>query len=179
MPKPDDKQTVYEGRHLSMIQRGKWEYATRNTPKSVVGIVAITEDNRVVFVEQYRPPAGCQVIELPAGLVGDLQDQSDESALESAQRELLEETGYTARHWTHLGASYSTPGLTDESIELYLAEGLEKQHEGGGIEGESITLHEIPLEEIVPWLTQRGMRTDLKLLAGLYLADEHRQSKGS
>jgi len=175
MPEPDDKQTVYEGRHLSMIQRGRWEYATRNTPKSAVGIVAITNDNRVVLVEQYRPPVDCRVIELPAGLVGDLPDQGDEQALDSAQRELLEETGYTAQHWTHLGAGYSTPGLTDESIELYLAEGLEKQHAGGGVEGESITTHEIPLEGIVPWLTTRGVQIDLKLLAGLYLAEQHRR----
>lgn len=175
MPQPDEKQTVYKGRHLSMIQRAGWEFATRNTPSGAVGIVAITEDNRLVLVEQYRPPVDCRVIELPAGLVGDLQDQSDESALESAKRELLEETGYTAKHWTHLGAGYSTPGMTDESIELYLAEGLEKQQAGGGDESESITLHEIPLVEVVPWLTERGLLTDLKLLAGLYLAEQHRR----
>jgi 8-oxo-dGTP pyrophosphatase MutT (NUDIX family) len=86
--------SVYEGRHLSMFNRGGWEYAKRNTARPAVGIVAVTDDGKVVLVEQHRPPVGRNVIELPAGLSGDIAGSEEETLLEAAQRELLEETGY-------------------------------------------------------------------------------------
>lgn len=51
----DEKpKTMWEGRHLSILARGKWEYATRNTGRPAVGIVAVTADSKVVLVEQFR-----------------------------------------------------------------------------------------------------------------------------
>ena len=58
MSKELDVSTVYRGRHLSMARRGHWEFATRNTNKPAVGIVAVTDAGKVVLVEQYRPPVG-------------------------------------------------------------------------------------------------------------------------
>lgn len=177
MSQPDGRKTVYQGRHLLMVEQDRWEFATRNKITRVVAIVPVTDDGRVVLVEQFRPPVGRTVMELPAGLVGDQEDHSEETILEAAQRELLEETGYTAQHWTKLGQGYSTPGLTDESIELYLAEGLAKQHLGGGDESEQITIHKIPFEEFCRWLTQKNAMADLKSLAGLLLAERHRSNR--
>ncbi len=66
-----DVETVCEGRFLRLVKRGRWEYATRKTVTGVVAIVAMTADDKVIIVEQGRPPAGGRVIELPAGLAGD------------------------------------------------------------------------------------------------------------
>lgn len=173
MAEIDGQETVWAGCHLSMIKRGNWEYATRNTAKSAVGIVAVTDDRRVVLVEQYRPPVHATVVELPAGLAGDVAGAEDESLVEAARRELFEETGYEARRWTELGGGFSTPGLTDESILLFLAEELEKVGPGGGDENESITIHEVPLDGVNAWLTASELQADLKVFAGLHFADDY------
>ena len=173
MPQQNESTTVYTGQHLSMARRGRWEYATRNTNRPAVGIVAITDAGNVVLVEQYRPPVGRRVIELPAGLAGDIAGSEDEALLEAAQRELMEETGYTARRWTELGSGYSSPGLTDESIVLFLAEDLEKHGAGGGDENEDISIHEVPLADVSRWLSQHEGCVDLKLLAALFMVERH------
>lgn len=167
---PLESRTVYAGRYLSMVERGGWEFAQRKTGIAAVGIVAITDDDCVLLVEQYRPPVDCHVIELPAGLSGDTAGAENESLLDAARRELREETGYHASRWTELGQCYSSPGLTDESIVLFLAEGLTKQGEPGGDETESITVHEVPVQRVMQWLTERQATVDLKLLAGLFAA---------
>lgn len=165
--------TVYVGRHLSMRDRGGWEYAARNTARPAVGIVAVTDAGDVVLVEQHRPPVNQRVIELPAGLSGDVAGNEHEALLEAAKRELLEETGYVADRWTELMSGYSSPGLTDESITLFLAEGLKREGPGGGDHYEDIAIHEVPLTEVLPWLRRRDAMADLKLLAGLLAAGEH------
>jgi ADP-ribose pyrophosphatase len=159
-----------------MRSRGGWEYATRNIARPAVGIVAVTDAGDVVLVEQHRPPVGRKVIELPAGLSGDIVGQEDEALLEAAKRELLEETGYVAERWTELLAGYSSPGLTDESITLFLAEGLQQAGPGGGDPSESITVHEVPLDDVLAWLNSKSAVADLKLLAGLFAASEHLRS---
>jgi ADP-ribose pyrophosphatase len=156
-----------------MLRRGQWEFATRNTKRPAVGIVAITDAGKVVLVEQYRPAAGTRVVELPAGLSGDIAGAEDEALLEAAKRELLEETGYVAEEWTELGSGFTSPGLTDESIVLYLAHGLTKQADGGGDSSEQIALHEVAIEDVLPWLHQNNVPIDLKLMAGLYAARPH------
>lgn len=169
-----NNEVLYAGKHLILHRVGKWEYATRPVKQPAVGIIAITDDEQVVLVEQFRPPVGEHVIELPAGLTGDVAGSEHESLLESAKRELLEETGYQAARWTELTRGYSSPGLTDELIVLFLAEGLSKTAQGGGDSNESITVHEIPLDEVLDWLANRGAKVDLKLLAGLFAAQKHR-----
>ena len=178
MPKPNERTTLFAGRFLSMVARGHWEFVTRNTTQPAVGIVAITDAGKMVLVEQYRPPVGRSVVEIPAGLVGDIAGAEDEALVEAATRELLEETGYAAKHWTELSFGYSSPGLTDESIVLFLAEGLEKQGPGGGDESERITVHELAPGEILKWLQKNDKQADLKLFAGLFAAQEHLNRQG-
>jgi ADP-ribose pyrophosphatase len=169
--------SLYSGRHLSLVARGKWEFARRNTNRPAVGIVAITDDEKVILVEQRRPAVDGTLMELPAGLAGDIAGAEHEPLVEAAQRELLEETGYTADRWTELVSGYSSPGLTDEMIVLYLAEGLTKVTAGGGDASESIVVHEVPLTGVLTWLAQGGHRADMKLLAGLYAAEREREAR--
>ena len=166
-----DPVTAFEGRFLRVVKRGNWEFATRTNATGVVAIVALHDDGRIVLVEQHRPPANASVIELPSGLAGDTGD--NESLLSAAKRELEEETGYTARHWTRLLTSLSSAGLTDEAITFYLAKGLCKTGAGGGCGSESIKVHEVPLRSLPSWLesvAESDRKIDMKLLAGVYAA---------
>ena len=85
-----------------------------------VGVVALTDTNDVLLVQQYRHPYGAVLTEIPAG-----KREPGEPPLVTGQRELAEETGYTAAQFTPLGTVYPTPGYCDEVIHLYLATGLQ------------------------------------------------------
>ena len=87
------------------------------------------------------------MIELPAGLIGD-EDGAGESPRTAAERELLEETGYTARNWRDLGEFATSPGMSAETFHLFLATGLDQVGEGGGTAHEKITVHRVPLTKI-------------------------------
>lgn len=176
MAQPSERETLYAGQHLTMVRTGTWEFASRNIKKPCVGIVAITDTGNVVLVEQHRPPIGRTSIEIPAGLSGDIEGAEDESLVEAAKRELLEETGYSAQKWTEIGSGYSSPGLTDESVVLFLARGLEKVSAGGGDDSEDIVVHEVGIDEVSRWLDQKGHAADLKLLAGIFLAKQEMSS---
>jgi len=170
---------VWRGRHLAVAERDGWEYVTRNTNRPAVGIVALTSGRKVVLVEQFRRPIGHSLVELPAGLIGDTPGAEQESPLAAARRELLEETGYTAARWTELTSAYSSPGLTDERLVLFLAEELAKTGAGEGDGSEQITLQEVPLGGVMDWLHQRRQPADLKLLAALYAAEQHLRRAGA
>lgn len=86
-----------------------------------VAVVALTDDDEVVLVDQYRATIDDYLVEIPAGM----RDKSGEPDLETAKRELEEETGYRAREWRPLGRMLSTPGVSSGWVELYLATGLE------------------------------------------------------
>lgn len=164
---------LHRGKHLQLIAHGHWEYAARTIASGAVGIVAVTPDRRMLFVEQFRIPVGRRVIEIPAGLVGDSPEVAGEPLLAAAQRELLEETGYESDTWSLLIEGYSSPGLTDEAVTLFLAADARQTGSGGGDESESIVVHEVPLADADDWLAERmaaGDGADLKLLAALYLA---------
>jgi len=170
-------QTLYQGRWLSLCQRGRWEYVERNNPGGAVIIVAVTPDDRVLFVEQYRVPIRQFTIEMPAGLVGDLAGQEQESALLAAQRELEEETGWRCGRVAFIHAGPSSSGMSTESIAFVRAFDLVRVGPGGGDETENIVVHEVPRREAGAWLFARaaeGYSIDPKLFAGLWFL-EHTQ----
>ena len=96
-----------------MYDRDGWEYVSRSRGRNVVGIVAVTADDELVLVEQFRPPVNNRVLELPAGLVAD--EDAEEDPLNAARRELLEETGYVSDSWFHFATGLSSSGLSDPS----------------------------------------------------------------
>ncbi len=164
-------QTLFNGRFLKLCRRGSWEFVERTNPNGAVIIVALTEENRLLLVEQYRTAIDARTIEMPAGLIGDEIHQQRENALEAAQRELLEETGYTAKHIEYLISGPSSSGMSNEMITFVRASGLVRIHEGGGDATENITVHEVAYEEVDNWLKQKraqGFSIDPKLYVGLY-----------
>ena len=86
-----------QGRFIRLIQHGHWEYAERIQARAAVMIIPVTDDGRLVLIEQHRVPLAAKVLELPAGLVGDIAGEEDEALVTAAHRELLEETGYEAQ----------------------------------------------------------------------------------
>jgi len=167
-------QIVYEGKYLRVLRRGTWEFVSRRNVTGIVGIIAVTNDNKLLLVEQYRPPLAKHVIEIPAGLAGDVAGSEHEALEAAARRELLEETGYEAQQMHEVAQGASSAGLCDELITLFVAQNLVRKIEGAHGDGsENITLHEIPLDEVQPWIAQRiaqGAQVDLKVYAALYFA---------
>ena len=169
-----ETQTLCNGTWLRLKKRGRWEYAERTNPGGGVMIIAVTPEDRILFVEQYRPAIECMTIEMPAGLVGDVAGSADESAVEAAHRELIEETGYRAGRIEFLMAGPTSAGMSNEILAFVRAYELERAHAGGGDETEDIVVHEIPRAEAPAWLVAKiraGYSIDPKMFAGLYLLD--------
>lgn len=162
------EEVMWAGRFITAKRRGKWEYVGRARGIHAAVILAIDEapDGRhVLLVDQYRVPLGRRCIELPAGLVGD--EAAGEDASTAAARELEEETGFLPRRLESLGQYFSSPGMVSESFTLFRAHDLVKTGQGGGVEGEDILVHRVPLttlhEQIADWRAQ-GYAMDVKLL---------------
>ncbi|MGD8325798.1 MAG: NUDIX hydrolase [Sphingomonadales bacterium] len=163
---------LWRGTYLRAMQDGHWEYVDRHKGRFAAAILAITENAEIVLVEQFRIPIQSSLWELPAGLVGDEEEISNEGAQSAAERELWEETGYRARRWQHLGQVAVSPGMVSELTDIFLASGLSKDGPGGGTASEDIKVHLLPLSEVESWIeTQRKNRRpiDMKLVAALGL----------
>lgn len=164
---------VYAGKHLQLCVRGTWEYAHRPRITGIVGIVAVTSSNEIIVIRQFRPALGCEVIEIPAGLAGDIEGSEDEELVSAARRELLEETGYAARSMKPLTYGASSAGMTDEIIHLFLATGLSKVANPPRDSSEQITAHRVPLRNAEAWIKRQqrtGIQVDLKVFAALHFA---------
>jgi ADP-ribose pyrophosphatase len=168
---------IAEGRFIRLVKRGRWEFVERNKVSGIVGLVAITPDQKILLVEHFNPPFGKQSIELPAGLAGDVAGKEGEALDAAAFRELLEETGYAAEKLVYLATGTSSSGLCTEQISLFRAAGMKQVGPGGGVDDENITVHQIPLAEAREWLASRrdgGCIIDMKIYAALYFANAER-----
>lgn len=162
---------LFQGKHLRVIRRGNWEFVERVDTTHAVVILAITDAREVLLVEQYREPLKKRVIEFPAGLIGDGGERED--AETAAKRELLEETGFAARQWETLMSGPPSAGLSTELVTVVRASGLTKTDKGGGIEGEKIIVHQVPMTGVAEWLEGKrheGLLIDPKIYAGLFFA---------
>src|SRR6476661_8402709 len=145
LPPPE---IMCEGKFVRLLKRGKWEY-----------------DGKVILVDQPRVGPDCRCVELPAGLVGDVDP--DATVESTAIKELEEETGFTAERVERLGDFYASPGMLSESFTLVRVHGVRKVGEGGGDENEDIVVHLVPRADIPNFLEQRraeGLGIDAKLL---------------
>lgn len=163
---------IAQGRFIQLIESGGWEYATRANASGVVAVIAVTREQQLILTEQFRPPVGRAVIDLPAGLAGDNVGQFDEQLVEAAKRELVEETGFTAKVWKQVYEAPSSPGMTNEIVTYFQARNAFTVETGGGVDGEQITTHTISLSSIRRWLKARmklGTYVDPKVYVALAL----------
>jgi ADP-ribose pyrophosphatase len=171
MDSRNERRVLAEGRFARLVSQSGWEWVERTNTSGAVVVAAVTEDRRLVLVEQYRIPLGRRAIELPAGLVGDLADHKDEDLLEAARRELLEETGYQADCIERLLEGSSSEGLSSETYTLLLARNARKTGPGGGDASEQIQVHVVPLCAIDEWLEAKrreGVMVSPKIYSALY-----------
>jgi ADP-ribose pyrophosphatase len=133
-----------------------------------VAIVPMVDDDHVCLIRNYRRAAEEALIELPAGTL-----EPDEAPLQTAQRELEEETGYRARSMRLLHAFYTSPGILDERMHLYVATGLEPGKTCLDA-GEQIENLVVGWDEALAML-QQGRIRDAKTLVGLLYWDRARR----
>ncbi len=172
MKKFEEKTTaterIFEGKVISVridevrLPNGKSSKRELVEHPGGVAIVAVTEEGKIILVEQYRKPMDKTTIELPAG-----KREKGEEPIVTAQRELEEETGYTCEKLEYVHSFYTSPGFADELLFLYEAIGLQKKENPASLdEDEFVELMEVTLEEAVEMI-QDGRIQDAKTIIGI------------
>ncbi|MCB9697590.1 MAG: NUDIX hydrolase [Alphaproteobacteria bacterium] len=164
-------EVLASGKYLRLVRRDGWEWAERTNTSGVVVIAALTPAGEVLLVEQDRMPVGARVLEMPAGLAGDVEGAEDEALAEAARRELVEETGWDAERMEEVTGGPVSAGMTSETLTFFRATGLRRVGDGGGDASEDIVVHAVPLGEVEGWIRARqaeGVLVDPKVYAGLF-----------
>jgi ADP-ribose pyrophosphatase len=165
---------VYSGIFLKMkrdtVSLPDGQQAVREylTHPGAVAIVALLDDGRVLLERQYRYPIAKACIEIPAGKL-----DPNESPLLCAQRELAEETGYTAKKWSYIRRIHPVISYSTEFIDIYLAEDLVPGASHLD-EEEFLDVFAAPLEQLIAWV-EEGEITDVKTTISAYWLDRYRQ----
>lgn len=165
---------IYGGIFLKMkrdrVSLPDGEVATREylTHPGAVAIVAILDDGRILLERQYRYPIAKACIEIPAGKL-----EAGEDHLLCAQRELEEETGYTAKKWSYIRCIHPVISYSTELIDIYLAEDLVpgKSHLD---DEEFLDVFAAPLDQLLGWV-ESGEITDVKTTISTYWLDRYRR----
>jgi ADP-ribose pyrophosphatase len=159
--KPDESRTVYDG-NLFDVTLERWGEHEREIVEhpGAVAIVAVDREGMVNLVRQRREAARKQLVELPAGTL-----EEGEAPVESARRELEEETGLRSGDWREVTAFFTTPGFCRERMHLFFAEDLD-QGQAAPEEDEEFELVRWPVDELEEHLDEIE---DAKTLVGLLL----------
>ncbi|MGM0899972.1 MAG: NUDIX hydrolase [Bacillota bacterium] len=142
---------IFSGRVISLqveeveLPNGKTSKREIIKHPGAVAVIAITDDEKIVMVEQYRKALERNIIEIPAGKL-----EKDEEPKRCAIRELEEETGYECQNIDWLISFYTSPGFADELVHLYVATGLKKKIDAAALdEDEFVNVVEVSLGEAV------------------------------
>lgn len=165
---------IYGGIFLEMkrdqVSLPDGEVAVREylTHPGAVAIVALLDDGRVLMERQYRYPIAKTCLEIPAGKL-----DPSEAHLVCAQRELEEETGYTAKKWSYIRRIHPVISYSTEFIDIYLAEDLVagKSHLD---EEEFLDVFAASLDQLLAWV-ENGEITDVKTTISAYWLDRYRR----
>lgn len=168
-----DRKTVFSGmvwdvRHDAFELNGQTVERDYIVHPGAVAIIALNDSGELLLIEQYRHAQGKIMWEAPAGLM----DLANEDPLETAKRELFEETGYVAQTWNVLLDLANTPGGSSEQIRIYFAQGLSLHPDGrpvGDAEELDMPVHWIPIQDVLESI-RRGVVTNPQLVAGTHAA---------
>ena len=170
----NERRVLAEGKFLRLVAQSGWEWVERTNCTDAAVIAAVTEDQCLVLVEQYRIPLACRVLDLPAGLVGDEPGDAGEATIDAARRELFEETGYESTDWHYVLHGPASPGLTTEAYSLFIVRSAKRTGAGGGDPHEKIEVHSVPLAELDTRLAAKqhsGLVIDPKIYSARYFSD--------
>ncbi|RFU69184.1 NUDIX hydrolase [Bacillus sp. V59.32b] len=162
---------IFEGKVIS-LQVDEVELPDGNRSKreiikhpGAVAIIAITQENKIVMVEQYRKAMERSLVEIPAGKL-----EIGEEPLHTASRELEEETGYECERMEHVISFYTSPGFADELVHIYFAHNLQKKENAApGDEDEFVEVYELTLEEAEQYMKEGKIRDAKTAYAVQYL----------
>jgi len=164
---------IYQGKVLLEVRRdqvrlpdGKETVREYVKHSGAVVIIPVLDNGDLIFEKQYRYPVQRIMLELPAGKI-----DSGEAVLNTAMRELYEETGYIATEWRHLGRMHPCVGYSNERIEIFLAQGLQQESTQHPDQGEFIELLTLSLEEAINRV-KIGQITDGKTIVALFWAEK-------
>jgi len=167
-----DTAVVYEGSFIQVrkdharLPDGTVSSREFITHPGAVAILALLDNGNLVMERQFRYAPQREFIELPAGKI-----DHGEDILLTAQRELLEETGYVANEWIHLTTAWPCIGYADEHLEYFLARGL--TYQGHKLdEGEFLEVFELSLAESIEWI-RLGKINDSKTIVGLFWLEKY------
>lgn len=161
-----DNSVVYDGKILKLVLKdvllpnGKTAKREVVAHSGGVGVIALTKDDEILLVKQFRSPHEKTVMEIPAG-----KKEPGEDPLECGKRELLEETGFTAEKFIPLGELYPSPGYCGEIIHLFLATSLNKSNQNLD-EDEFLTVLKIPFSEALD-MVMSGEICDSKTMVAI------------
>ncbi len=167
-----NSEIIYEGKFLKFVHHDI-EIETEPPIKAIrqfvlhpggVCVIAITNENKIVLVQQYRKPIEKAIWEIPAGKI-----DPGEDTISTAKRELQEETGYTAKTWRKLGEVVPCPGYSDEILYLYLAKDMTAGNQNLD-HGELVNCQEFSFDEIKEFIKTNKIQ-DAKTISALYLLD--------
>ena len=167
--KINSKASLYEGRIFKLLR----ENVTLDNGVTVdldiihhpgaSAMVPISGNDNVILIKQYRHAIGDFIWEIPAGTL-----DPNETPLECAQRELIEETGFSANTWQKLGEITPVPGYSDERIHMFLAADLLPAEQNLD-KDEVLNVHEVPLDKAIEMI-HKGAIQDSKTISGLFMA---------
>lgn len=173
---PVSSELVYDGSFLRlrrdrvMLPDGSETYREYFRHPGAVVILPLFENGEVLLERQFRYPNAQVFIEFPAGKL-----EPGEDPLLCAQRELREETGYSATDWQFLCTIHNAIAYSDEHLDLYLAQGLtagERQLDAG----EFLEVFTLPLDELMAWI-RMGKVTDVKTMIAAFWLDKQRRGQ--
>ena len=167
-----DTTQVYRGKLLDVrfdrIQLPDGHESTREyvLHQGAVVIIPLLDSGELIFERQFRYPLGKAFLELPAGKI-----EPSEDILNTATRELLEETGYSASEWRYLGVMHPCIGYSNERIEIYFARGLQRESDQQLDHGEFLDVLNLSLDDALHAI-RSGEITDGKTITALFWAEK-------